>query len=172
MFPLVEFRSIERSEANQCLESWGHKIGAIRRPNNTEWCHGLFHAGEAVGVTATNDLVAGSVGGKSGIDLGRHNTIELARLCAGRENLNRVLLRMWREFVFVDLPYEFAVSYQDADLHTGDTYRNDGWLRLPSMSCSGTDQRSGRKGRRKWIWLWRKGGVDALRSAAKKAVSV
>ncbi len=44
-------------------------------------------------------------------------------------------------------------SYQDADMHSGNTYRFDGWTRI-GFSSSGTDIRSGRKGRRKWIWHW------------------
>ena len=51
------------------------------------------------------------------------------------------------------MPYTHAISYQDADLHNGDTYRFDGWKR-EGYSSSGNDSRSGRKGRNKWIWVW------------------
>jgi hypothetical protein len=85
----------------------------------------------------------------------RANTIELARLCASRSGLCRVALRLWREGVFPLFGVQYAMSYQDADLHSGNTYRFDGWRRV-AFSSSGTDQRSGRKGRRKWIWQWEK----------------
>lgn len=45
------------------------------------------------------------------------------------------------------------MSYQDADLHNGHTYRFDGWERV-GYSHSGNDYRTGRRGRRKWVWLW------------------
>jgi len=57
--------------------------------------------------------------------------------------------------VFPALGYPFAISYQDADLHNGNTYRFDGWKRI-GRSKSGVDTRSGRKGRDKIIWLWQK----------------
>jgi hypothetical protein len=65
-----------------------------------------------------------------------------------------VALRLWREFVFPTLGYRYAISYQDADLHNGNTYRFDGWKRLPLIGRSGPDSRSGRLGRRKYVWLW------------------
>jgi hypothetical protein len=64
------------------------------------------------------------------------------------------MLRMWRELVFPALPQAFAISYQDADLHNGNTYRFDGWLRLRFSRAGGIDRRSGKKGRNKWIWGW------------------
>lgn len=60
---------------------------------------------------------------------------------------------MWREFVLPALPFEGAVSYQDADLHNGHTYRCDGWERV-ARSRSGVDTRSGRPGRDKWVWQY------------------
>ena len=84
----------------------------------------------------------------------RDNTIELARLCATRSGLCRVALRLWREFVFPTLGYQVAVSYQDADLHNGSTYRFDGWRRVGFSRGGSVDQRTGRVGRNKWIWVW------------------
>jgi antitoxin VapB len=63
-------------------------------------------------------------------------------------------IRLWREFVFPALGVPFAISYQDADMHSGRTYRFDGWERSPMISRSGSDARSGRQGRRKWVWVW------------------
>lgn len=40
-----------------------------------------------------------------------------------------------------------------AALHRGEIYRCDGWRRA-AFSHSGTDQRSRRKGRNKWIWIY------------------
>ena len=49
--------------------------------------------------------------------------------------------------------WSWVVSYQDAVAHTGNLYRFDGWVRV-GESRSGTDSRSGRKGRNKIIWGW------------------
>ncbi len=65
----------------------------------------------------------------------------------------RVALRLWREVVFPATCKQWALSYQDADAHTGNTYRFDGWHRV-GYSHSGTDTRSGRTGRNKWLWVW------------------
>ena len=97
--------------------------------------------------------MTGTIGGEHGLPLSRDNTIELARLCAVRSGICRVALRLWREMFFRDLGVPFAISYQDADLHSGATYRTDGWKRI-GFTRSGTDQRSGRKGRKKYVWLW------------------
>ncbi|MHB1023360.1 MAG: hypothetical protein ACYC0Z_13220 [Acidobacteriaceae bacterium] len=152
MFPLCEFSEIDLETANKCLDSWGHKMGSLQRGNQVGVHYALFHHGEPVAVAMTSTLIRECVGG--GLrHLTRENTCELSRLCASRSGLCRVALRLWREFVFPDLGYQFAISYQDADLHNGNTYRFDGWERQ-AFSSSGTDSRSGRKGRKKWIWVW------------------
>lgn len=154
LLPIVAFDSVSLAQANEKLSEWGHKMGEIHRGNQSGWNHALFHGNEIVAVTTTNTLIRECVGG--GLNyLTRANTIELSRLCAARRGLCRVALRLWREFVFPTLGYQFAISYQDADLHTGNTYRFDGWSR-EAFSSSGPDTRSGRKGRRKYIWVWRK----------------
>ena len=148
----VGFDSISIEEANGLLIEWGHKMGPLHRGNQGALCHALTHEWDPVAVTMASNLIAPVVGG--GCDwMTRENTIELARLCARRPGLCRVALRLWREFVFPLLGYEYAVSYQDADLHNGNTYRFDGWQRV-GRSRSGTDTRSGRPGRDKWIWQW------------------
>src|SRR5882757_4613029 len=120
LFPFVTFDSISLGEANALLEKWGHKMGAIRRGNQRGWSHALRHEGRPVAVTTASYLIAGVVGGAP--HLTRQNTIELSRLCAERPGLCRVALRLWREFVFPSLEFEWAMSYQDADLHNGNTY--------------------------------------------------
>ena len=154
LIPAVTFGPISLEEANRLLVLWGHKMGACQRGNARGWSHALLHEGEPVAVTITASLIRQSVGGAR--HLTRGNTIELARLCAARPGLCRVALRLWREFVFPSLGYEWAMSYQDAALHSGNLYRFDGWTCLPKTSRSGRDSRSGRCGRRKRIWLWRK----------------
>jgi hypothetical protein len=152
LFPLVSFDAIDLGEANRMLVRWGHKMGPMQRPEFAEVpLHALLHDGRPVAVAMAAPLVRQHVGG--GLDhLTRGNAIELARLCAERPGLCRVALRLWREFVLPQLA-PAAISYQDADLHNGNTYRFDGWARA-GFSSSGTDQRSGRKGRRKWIWVY------------------
>lgn len=154
----VVWRPIALEEANRALTAWGHRMGEIHRPfagDSAE--HGLIHDGKLVAVACTAGLIRESVGGVEGID--RSNAVELARLCAARPGLCRVALRLWREFTWPSFGRAYAVSYQDADLHTGNTYRFDGWERR-GFSASGTDSRSGRAGRRKWVWVWPRQGVQ------------
>jgi len=127
-------------------------MGPLARGNQGAICHALTHDGHAVAVTTASNLIAPTVGGGCAW-MTRDNTIELSRLCAARPGLCRVALRLWREFVFGSLPYDYAVSYQDADIHTGNTYRFDGWRRV-AYSHSGTDTRSQRPGRDKYVWQW------------------
>lgn len=149
LFPAVTFDAFTLAEANALLEMWGHKMGPILRGDQRGWCHALKHEGRPVALTTASYLIAPVVGNAP--HLQRENTLELSRLCAERSGLCRVALRLWREFVFPALGFEFAMSYQDADLHNGNTYRFDGWQRV-ARSRSGTDTRSGRPGRDKWVW--------------------
>lgn len=163
--PLVSFDAITLDELNECLVKWNHKMGRWARPDygNARF-HGLRHDGELVGVAAADQLITEAVCG-----LTRLQAIELGRVCAGRRDLNRVVVRLWREFVFPaicrDRECSWAISYQDAVLHSGDLYRFDGWVQL-GKSSSGTDQRSGRKGRRKIIWGWQLPQLEIARQAA------
>lgn len=151
--PLISFDAIGRDECNDALLRWGHKMGPHNRPDTgVARFHGLRHTGKLVAVTAGDALLAREVAG-----LNRSQAWELARVCAARPDLCRVIVRLWREFVFpstsIARGYSWAVSYQDAALHSGGLYRFDGWISL-AVSRSGTDQRSGRKGRSKVIWGW------------------
>ena len=147
--PLVSFERISEAELNRCLVAWEHKMGPLHRPMHKPDCYGLMHHGVIVGVIASSSLIPPELCG-----LTRENTIEVSRLCAVRYGLCRVVLRLWREFVFPTMGYEYAISYQDEALHTGNTYRFDGW-RVLTRTRSGTDQRSGRKGRQKTVWVWK-----------------
>lgn len=147
--------AIALPDANTLLALWGHRIGPIARPMGILGAHALCgRHGEPVGVAITATLIRERVAGLP--SHGRHNTCELARVCASRPHICRPLVRLWREFVLPTLPYRYGVSYQDAGLHVGDLYRHDGWTRC-AYSHSGTDSRSGRRGRNKWIWLWDRG---------------
>lgn len=160
LFPLVTFDSVSVDQANECLSEWGHKMGPINRPMNGtvisgggNSSHALRFEGQIVAVTVTSTLIRENVAGRT--DLTRANTIELSRLCSSSPHLCRVALRLWREFVFRPLKHQFAISYQDAKLHNGNTYRFDGWKEI-GKSRSGTDTRSGRPGRSKVIWCFEK----------------
>jgi antitoxin VapB len=153
MFPLATFDAIRLPEANTLLQAWGHRMGPLERGNSAALhCHALMVHGAPVGVACTSSLIREHVGG--GLShLTRANAIELSRLCAAEPWACRVVLRLWRELVFPGMGRAAAISYQDADLHTGNTYRFDGWRRA-AFSHSGTDSRSGRRGRNKYIWVW------------------
>lgn len=151
IFPMVKYDQISLNIANECLKAWGHRMGPLRRGNQDAWCHALIFEGRAVAVTTASYLIAPRVGGAGWLT--RENAIELSRLCANRPSLCRVVLRLWREFVFPSLGFDWAISYQDADLHTGNIYRFDGWRRV-GYTHSGRDTRSGRQGRNKYVWVW------------------
>jgi hypothetical protein len=151
--PTVSFDTITKPELNDCLVAWEHKMGAWERPNfGSEAFHGMRHHGRLVAVTAAARLIPKSTAG-----LCRSDAFELGRVCAARPHLNRAVLRLWREFVFGEMcnahGWRWVISYQDAVLHSGDLYRFDGWVVL-GFSASGTDARSGKKGRKKVIWGW------------------
>lgn len=156
--PLVSFEQIRLDTANSRLSAWEHKMGPLHRGNQDATCHGLFHGSELVAVTTVSTLISAYTA--SGV-LTRGDCCELSRLCAARPGLCRVALRLWREFVLPGLPWQRALSYQDSDLHSGNTYRFDGWQRL-CRSRSGPDTRSGRPGRNKWIWIYPHINVGAL----------
>lgn len=161
--PLVSFDAISLEELNRCLVVWGHKMGPWERPDyGAARFHGMRHNGELVAVTATDALIRATCG------LDRPEALELGRVCAARRDLNRVALRLWREFVFPAIcavtGQTWAISYQDAVLHGGDLYRFDGWTRI-GTSRSGTDQRTGKVGRNKVIWGWQ------LPAARERAVA-
>lgn len=147
----ISFRQITLLRANELLVAWEHRMGALHRGRQNALCHALFDGDKAVAVTTASTLIRPRVG--SCPWMVRENTLELSRLCADRPGLCRVALRLWREFVWRTTGKAFAVSYQDADLHNGNTYRFDGWERV-GYSHSGTDIRSGRPGRDKWVWQW------------------
>lgn len=166
--PIAHVEAIDRDVLNRALTGWEHKMGPWRRPDfGRARFHGLFHNGDLVAVTATDQLIAQQVAG-----LARHDAVELGRVCAARPDLCRAMLRLWREFVFPALGYSWAISYQDAVAHSGNLYRFDGWARL-GTSSSGTDARSGARGRRKVIWGWST-DTEAIKRllAAARAVPV
>lgn len=167
LFSLVNFDRIPLAQANARLVEWGHKMGPLERPKNysRSWSYGLFHSGDLVGVAIASNLIRPTLAG--GL-LTRDDTIELSRLCACRPHLCRVVLRLWREFAFPALPYRWAVSYQDAVLHSGNLYRFDGWKKL-AFSHSGRDLRSGKNGRDKWLWVWPPPGPASPAPAADPA---
>ena len=152
LIPAVTFEQITRTQANELLVAWEHRMGPLERGNSAGVHYALTHEGRPVAVAMASTLIRECVGGGNR-HLTRENCIELARLCAARPGLCRVALRLWREFVSPNPGCTAAISYQDADLHNGNTYRFDGWSRV-GYSRSGTDARSGRRGRNKWVWAW------------------
>ena len=154
LFPLASLVDCDPAAVNDLLVTWGHRMGPCERPAGFGfWAHQLLHEGQPVALTVTAALVRERVGG--GLQhLTRANTIELARVCAVRPGLCRVMVRMWREFLFPTFGKPHAISYQDSNLHRGDLYRFDGWQRLAEVKASGTDHRTGRKGRPRVIWGW------------------
>lgn len=153
MFPLATFDRVSLALANDLLVSWGHRMGPLERGNSGSlYAHALIANSAPVAVVTTSSLIRERVGG--GLQhMTRENTVELSRLCAGEPWACRVALRLWRELVFPGTHATWAISYQDAAMHSGNVYRFDGWRRA-GFSSSGTDSRSGRRGRRKWIWVW------------------
>ena len=167
--PVISFDAIEKADLNRCLIEWGHRMGPWNRPDyGAEAFHGMCHHGKLVAVTASARLIRETAAGIS-----RDMAFELGRVCAARPDLNRVALRLWREFVFPPMcqahGWTWAISYQDAVIHSGNLYRFDGWVRV-GKSRSGTDQRSGRKGRDKWIWGWCADPTERAKRAVMEAI--
>lgn len=158
LLPWITFESGDLETANRLLSQWGHRMGPLHRGWQTATVHFLCHEGTPVALTTVSPLIRERVGGIPWIT--RANAIELSRVCAERPGLCRVVLRLWREFVFPSLGRQYAISYQDAAEHTGNLYRFDGWERV-SRTRSGVDQRSGRRGRDKWVWVWSSESVAA-----------
>ena len=164
--PIARLEAIPLAQLNEHLVEWGHRMGPWRRPTFRGWFHGLYHHDTCVAVTAAGDLIRERCAG-----FDRTEAFELGRLCAAQPHLCRAMLRLWRVFVFPAIAqvhgFSWVVSYQDAVLHSGNTYRFDGWVQL-GKSRSGTDQRSGRRGRSKVIWGWSadEGAMSAVRAAA------
>ena len=151
--PLVSFDCIDLADLNRCLIAWDHKMGPWERPNfGSQSFHGLRHNGNLVAVTAAAPLIP-----KQTVGLTRDVAFELGRVCASTPHLCRPTLRLWREFAFPAIchvhGWTWAISYQDAKLHTGNLYKLDGWMSI-GKSNSGTDNRSGKTGRSKIIWGW------------------
>lgn len=160
--PIAHIAQIDMADANAALVAWRHKMGPCNRPMGMQRAHGMFAHGRLVALTVTADLVANTCAG-----LSREDAVELARLCASRPDLCRPMLRLWREFVFPSYGAPWAVSYQDEALHSGDTYRFDGWVRLQTHARSGHDRRSGKPGRTKTVWGWH--AAAAARTARRIA---
>jgi antitoxin VapB len=147
--PIFHVEQIEGAESERALVAWGHKMGPCKRPMGRLVSHGFFAHGKMLALTVTADLVRETCAG-----LTRAEAIELARLCAAEDGICRPVLRLWRQFIFPAFGKPWGVSYQDEALHTGNTYRFDGWVQLRERCRSGTDQRSHRKGRSKTVWGW------------------
>jgi len=168
--PFISFDAVDATQGNRMLVAWGHRMGPVNRPMGATWWHALHHNGEPVAVVCAAALICERVAG-----FDRSEAVELARLCAVRPDLCRPTLRLWREFVLPALQakhgYQWAVSYQDEALHSGNVYRFDGWVDL-EQSRSGTDARSNRKGRSKRIWAWPRDAaqIHAERRPDKTAV--
>jgi hypothetical protein len=169
--PIAHLEAITRADANRLLDRWGHKMGGFTRPTFAiEAHHALFQNGEPIALASTSEP-AREVVGQSGVR--RDQVVELARLCAARRDLNRAMLRLWRELI---LPAylsahrrSWAVSYQDEAHHTGDIYRFDGWIDIGRGGGGGTDARSGRKGRKMRIWGYPRSIVTAIAQPEERA---
>lgn len=130
--PIAAFEECALDDANKLLVQWGHRMGPINRGEDDHYGptgqYVLLAHGSPIAVATHSTLIRSYAGG--GLDfITRANGIELSRLCAARPGICRVMLRLWREFVFPLLDRRYAISYQDADLHNGNTYRFDGWRR-------------------------------------------
>ncbi len=158
--PIQHLAAFDLREANLALARWGHRMGACNRPNADVWAHGVFLHGDLIALSVTATTI--KPGGTCGLD--RTQAIELARLCAAVPWANRVMLRLWREAIMPAYGRPWAVNYQDEALHSGNTYRLDGWVRL-GRTRSGTDTRSGKRGRNKTVWGWHSDPVQRRQRA-------
>ena len=169
--PFVSFDTINRDELNDCLVTWGHKMGPIMRPEYRKPVDfGIRHHGELVAVVACDSLIRDTCG------LTRDDAFELSRLCAARPGICRAAIRLWREFAYPEIARAWGapwgISYQDAIQHSGNLYRFDGWVRL-GFTTSGIDPRAlpgTAPVRKKVVWGWNADpeAMEARRSASLK----
>jgi hypothetical protein len=168
--PLASFDLIDREEANECLERWGHKMGPLNRPLfRAPIDYGLRQKGELLAVACSDTLI------RPTCDFTRHDAFELSRLCAAAPRLNRLMLRLWTEIGYPEIVRtwgtRWAISYQDATQHTGNLYRFDGWARL-RYTTGGADPRAletTKSARRRWIWAWHSSAAQRSARLAHEA---
>jgi hypothetical protein len=121
------FEEIEKDQANDLIDSWGHPLGPYNRPFGFQaW--GLAIDGQAVAVA-----VSGSTVGTTSAGYRRMQVVELARIARSPDHpgVMRVMLRLWRDYFGArwdgwDAPVEAAVSYALPGKE-GNLYRFDGW---------------------------------------------
>ena len=130
------------------LDEWGHSRGYISRPIPCD-AHVLRAHGRAVALTVTSELVHPPIAG----NLYRDDAVELARLCSADPAWTRVALRVWREAVWPPYRRKWAITYVEDHVHTGDTFRFDGWRRLARVGPAREPQ-TGRKTGPKTIYGW------------------
>lgn len=153
--PLGSFDLIDRDEANECLDRWGHKHGPNNRPLfGSPIDFGLREKGELIAVATADRLI------RPTCDFTRRDAFELSRLCAAAPRVSRLMLRLWTEIGYPEIVRtwgtHWALSYQDATQHSGNLYRFDGWARL-RFTSGGADPRAGaetKNARKRWIWGW------------------
>jgi len=172
ILPICHLAPIELHQANELLTLWLHKMGPLLRGNSGALhVHALFVHNQPVALATTSSLICARVGGGLG-HITRDNGVELSRLCASEPWACRVMLRLWRETIFPATGKRYAISYQDSDIHTGNTYRFDGWKR-EAWARGTPDLRSGRKGRNRYIWVWdRMTAPQSSRAASSSAVAL
>jgi hypothetical protein len=153
--PLGSFDLIDRADANEVLERWGHKMGPLNRPLfRAPIDFGLREKGELIAVACSDTLIRPTCG------FNRHDAFELSRLCAAAPRLNRLMIRLWTEIGYPEIVRtwgtRWGISYQDATQHSGNLYRFDGWCRL-GYSTGGNDPRAlatTKTARKRVIWGW------------------
>lgn len=148
LLPIAALQECSLDEANALLRAWDHKMGPLER--------GTQGYAKARLLRAPARDSAGRGGHQLDADPrsrrrwpGAHDALQHDRAVAA---LRR------------------APGSQPRDaLHRGHTYRFDGWTRSEAISRSGTDARSGKRGRRKWVWWWELPTTNAVERAIMSA---
>ncbi len=166
--PILGLNRISNELANECLVKWDHKLGPCNRPFLTE-SFAIEKEGEPIAVAMSCSIVHGPVAGYSVKEV-----VELARLCSSTPYLNRVMLRLWREYCAPNYGAwrpKAVVSYSHNGLHSGDIYRFDGWGKVTDKAGStGKGGNWGRRGKgyanqvihgRKTLWIYEYVGEKA-----------
>jgi hypothetical protein len=160
----ASLRRTNRSEADELLVRWGHRLGPCRRPFGQQ-AYVLCVDHEPVSIAVSASVVSSTVAGYR-----RDQVVELARLCSapGRAWASRVILRLWREVAAPRWPYWpvlAAVSYSLNAQHRGHLYRHDGWERV-AVRGGGTWSARREPGDpafgSKTLWIWRYRDPDAV----------
>jgi len=169
--PICGGYPIDVEEANRLLIEWNHKLGPVERPFRQE-AFGLEICGKGlIAVAVSGSIINGPISirndeGEVVRSYDREEVVELTRLASNVKWANRIMIRAYRELLapaWKCWPVKAVVSYSKNEMHSGNTYRFDGWAKI-NDNC-GARQAMLNRGKRRYgnddpragsksLWIW------------------